>query len=102
MVFGLYLSKERALVVGRAVATRNHEFWEMVGFLSNSLIFCLSGLIIHAKLQTIEWIHIANQCGTVVAMYFALHVVSLHCVSRVMCSGAWLVCILTNRLTPLP
>jgi len=75
VVFGVYLGKERALVVGRAVEHRNHEFWEMVGFLSNSLIFVLSGLIVHAKLRRVDWSKLGAIFGGLVAMYIALHVI---------------------------
>ena len=68
VVFGVYLGKERELVVGHRVEHRNHEFWEMVGFLCNSLIFTLSGLIIFEKTSRMEHDHALESFGNLIAM----------------------------------
>jgi hypothetical protein len=73
VVFGVFLGKERERIVGHGVGHRNHEFWEMVGFLANALIFAVSGLIIFGLTLTTE-IGIAS-IGALVIMYVSLHLI---------------------------
>jgi hypothetical protein len=75
VAFGVYLGKEREIVVGRSTERRNHEFWEMVGFLANSFIFVLSGLVIYNKLFDMEAHHRGVNLGSCLAMYVVLHAV---------------------------
>lgn len=73
VVFGVFLGKERESIVGHGVSHRNHEFWEMIGFLANALIFAVSGLIIFGLVLTTD-IGIAS-IGALVIMYVALHLI---------------------------
>jgi NhaP-type Na+/H+ or K+/H+ antiporter len=75
VAFGVFLGKEREIAVGRTAEKRNHDFWEMVSFISNSFIFVLSGLVIYNKLHDMDSHKRGINIGTLLAMYVVLHLV---------------------------
>ena len=47
VVFGVFISKQREWSLSRAVIHQNHVVWSELGFLANTVIFTMGGVIIY-------------------------------------------------------
>jgi NhaP-type Na+/H+ or K+/H+ antiporter len=73
VVIGLVMSYSGKTAVSPSVEHFMHEFWEMMGFLANTIIFILSGLIIVEKysdesIRNYDW-------GLCIALWLALNLI---------------------------
>lgn len=76
VTFGLFMARSGKYALSRRVELANHNVWGQVGWLCNTIIFCMAGITCYDRmvvasdvaLDPLNW-------GLLFAMYFLLHVI---------------------------
>ncbi|KAH8046536.1 potassium:proton antiporter [Aureococcus anophagefferens] len=73
VALGLIVGSKGASRVSATVGHDLHATWEALGFVANTLIFFVAGLIVEVRLSHSE--HVARDLGQLAVLYAALHVI---------------------------
>jgi len=75
VALGLYFGHRGRTSISPEVEHGLHQFWELLGFMANTLIFIITGLIIAKTFKGLEPVDV----GKLLAIYVALNVIRFLC-----------------------
>jgi len=79
VTLGVLMSGYAKTRVSPEVEHTMHSFWELLGYVANTIIFLLAGLIIAEKALFSDYVRLA-EFAYLLVLYIALHAVRVVCV----------------------